>query len=592
MKAARPLLPLLAAALLAACAPAPPEAPPAAGWEELRALPPDQAWAEAGRHAPERRAGLRLDLLEDWARSGRWDALAARLPELDALDLGPPAADRRQRLRARLLLHRGEAAAALAALAGLPDGDEVLALRIDARERLGDVQGALRARLARAAPASAAGEAAWERLLATPAAQLQAWRDAAADPAWRGWLDLALLSRPGSRPRISPEETLREWELSYGGGHPARARLPAALQTLRALHPRVRRLAALLPVSGDYAPIGQALRAGIEARMRAQPPDEVPELRIYDTGDPARDVGELYRQAVAEGAERIVGPFRKEAVARLARADAAFAPTVSLNYLPAAAGAPAALVQFGLLPEDEALQAAERALADGRRAAAVFAPADDWGRRLADAFAARFEAGGGAVRSRAFYFPGASDYAATIKDALRLSAGERRRQAVEEALGREVVAPPTRRRDLDMVFLAGAPRSARLFKPQLDFYRAADLPVYATSHVYAGVPSPLQDQDLDGIRFCDLPLVLDERLAAARDAGPRARQLPRFAALGADAYLLAMNLDYLRLRPRARLEGWTGTLSLREGRRVFRALLPWAQFRRGRAVPLAAAAAR
>ena len=45
-------------------------------------------------------------------RGARWDALAARLPELDALEFGPPEADRRQ------LLHRGEAAAALAALAG------------------------------------------------------------------------------------------------------------------------------------------------------------------------------------------------------------------------------------------------------------------------------------------------------------------------------------------------------------------------------------------------------------------------------------------------------------------------------------------
>lgn len=591
MNAARPLLPLLAAALLAACAPAPPDAPPAAGWEELRALPPDEAWAGVDRHPPERRAGLRLDLLEEWARSERWDALAARLPELDALELGPPAADRRQRLRARLLLRSGEAAAALAALAGLPDDGATAALRIDAYERLGDAQGALRARLARADPDSAAGAAAWERLLATPAARLQDWRDAAADAAWRGWLDLALLSRPGSRPRVTPEETLREWELRYGDGHPARAWLPAALEALRALHPRVRRLAALLPVSGDYAPIGKALRAGIEARMRAQPPDEAPELRIYDTGDPERSVDELYRQAVDEGAERIVGPFRKDAVTRLVRAGGPFAPTVSLNYLRADADAPAALVQFGLLPEDEALQAAERALADGRRAAAVFAPANDWGRRLERAFAARFEAGGGAVRSRAFYFPASSDYAATIKDALRLSAGERRRQAVEEALGREVVAQPARRRDLDMVFLAGTPRSARLFKPQLDFYRAADLPVYATSHVYAGTPSPLQDQDLDGIRFCDLPLVLDERLAAAGDSGPRARRLPRFTALGADAYLLAMNLDYLRLRPRARLEGWTGTLSLQDGGRVFRTL-PWAQFRRGRAVPLTGTAAR
>ena len=587
MKTARPLLPLLAAALLAACAPAPPDAPPAAGWEELRALPPDEAWAGTGRHPLERRAGLRLDLLEEWARSGLWDALAARLPELDAPGLGPAAADRRQRLRARLLLHRGEAAAALAALAGLPDDDDALALRIDARERLGDAQGALRARLARADPDSAAGAAAWERLLATRTARLQAWRDAAADPAWRGWLDLALLSRPDTRPLLSPEETLREWELNYGAGHPARARLPEALRVLRALRPRVRRLAALLPVSGDYAPIGMALRAGIEARMRALPPGEAPELRIYDTGVPGRGAGELYRQAVGDGAERVLGPFDKAAVAQLARAGGDLAPTVSLNYLRAGADAPAPLVQFGLLPEDEAQQAAERALADGRRAAAVFVPASDWGRRLDRAFAARFEAGGGAVRARAFYFPASSDYAVPIKDALHLSAGERRRQAVEAALGREVVAQPARRRDLDMIFLAGSPRSARLLKPQLDFYRAGDLPVYATSHVYAGVPSPLQDQDLDGVRFCDIPLVLDERLAAARERNPRARRLPRFAALGADAYLLAMSLDYLQVRPGARLEGWTGTLSLGAGGRVFRAL-PWAQFRRGRAVPLAA----
>ena len=587
MNAVRPLLPLLAAALLAACAPAPLDAPPAAGWEELRELPPGEAWAGIGRHPPERRAGLRLDLLEEWARRAQWDALAARLPELEILDLEPPATARRQRLRAGLLLHRGGAAAALAALAGLPDDDATLALRADAYRRLGDARGALRVRLARADPASTAGRAAWERLLATPSARLQEWRDEADGNAWRGWLDLALLSRPGTRPLITPEETLREWELHYGASHPARAWLPEALRVLRALRSRVRRLAALLPVSGDYASIGMALRAGIEERMRALPPGEAPELRIYDTGDPGRGADELYRQAVSEGAERVLGPFDKAAVARLARAGGDLAPTVSLNYLRADAEAPAPLVQFGLLPEDEAQQAAERALADGRRAAAVFVPASDWGRRLGRAFAARFEAGGGAVRARAFYFPASSDYAVTIKDALHLSAGERRRQAVEAALGREVVAQPARRRDLDMIFLAGSPRSARLLKPQLDFYRADDLPVYATSHVYAGVPSPLQDQDLDGIRFCDIPLVLDERLAAARDRSPRARQLPRFAALGADAYLLAMNLDYLQVRPGARLEGWTGTLSLGAGGRVFRAL-PWAQFRRGRAVPLAA----
>ena len=136
-----------------------------------------------------------------------------------------------------------------------------------------------------------------------------------------------------------------------------------------------------------------------------------------------------------------------------------------------------------------------------------------------------------------------------------------------------------------MVFLASTTRNARLFKPQLDFYYADDLPVYATSHVYGGTPSPLQDRDLDEVLFCDIPLVLDTQLQEQLTSASSNRQLPRFVALGADAYLLAMRLDQLKHNPNVTLDGWTGRLTLRETRQVFRHL-QWARFENGRVIPV------
>ena len=579
-------VPLLAAVWLAGCAVAPP--PEAPSWDEVLNLPPDRAWAQM-RHWPEGERPLRqFELVREWAGLERWGAVSAWLPELDATALDPAQRDALRLIQARALLHGGEELAALTALSTLPEDDAVLRLRARAYDQLGDPENALRLRLRLAArpggnERDAQHREAWNALFAIPRADLEAWRDRTGDDAWRGWLELALLARTDGARSASPRADLDDWRQRHDG-HPASRWLPAIAEALERLHPDLRKLAALIPVSGDFAPIGRAIRLGIEAGMRRQAAD-APELRIYDTGDRARTPTDLYRQAVAEGAQRIIGPFDKDTVTRLVRAGDLPVDTVSLNYLDPHAAPPERLYQFGLLPEDEAAQAAERALQEGRRAAVVFAPASTWGQRLDRAFTERFEAGGGTVRGHGFYFANASDHAAKIKDTLKLSEGEHRKQRLEEVLGREVIARPTRRQDIDMVFLASSPRNARLFKPQLDFYYAGDLPLYATSHIYTGVPSPLQDQDLEGALFCDIPLVLDDRLRE-RLGGMTlaARQLPRFAALGADAYLLAMNLDFLRTYPNAALDGWTGALSLREGRRVFRTL-EWARFRDGRPLP-------
>ncbi len=576
------LIPFLTALWLAGCAVAPPSETPS--WDEILNLPPDQAWERIDLWPEEERALRRYDLLVEWAGLGRWDVALARLPSLDASRLDPARKDALRLLQAEALLRGGEELAALSALSSLPENETSLRLRVRVYDQLGDPENALRARLLLAARSrdDATRDAllpkAWNGLLATPRAKLEAWRDRTGDEVWRGWLELALLARADAPRGGAARAGIDDWKRRHGE-HPAERWLPSVIETLERVHPELLRLAALIPVSGDFAPIGRAIRLGVEAGMRRQS-GPAPELRVYDTGDPSRAVADLYRQAVEEGAQRVIGPFDKDAVAALARAGDLSVDTVSLNYLERAVEPPARLFQFGLLPEDEAVQAADRALAEGRRAAIVFAPASGWGQRLARAFAERFAAGGGIVRGQGFYFANASDHAAKIKDLLKLSEGERRKRQVEEAIGREVTSRPTRRQDVDMVFLASSAPNARLFKPQLDFYYAGDLPLYATSHVYSGVPSPLQDQDLEGALFCDIPLVLDARLRELLGDALPARDLPRIAALGADAYLLATNLDFLQTYPEATLDGWTGELSLRERRRVFRSL-EWARFTDG-----------
>ncbi len=580
------LVPLLAALWLVGCEVAPP--PTAPSWDEVLSLPPEQAWEEVRGWPEDERPLKQFELLREWAGLERWSAISAWLPELDVSALDSAQKTTLRLIQAQALLHGGEELAALTALSTLPDDDVVLELRARVYDHLGDPENALRIRLRLAARPGddalrdAQHRKTWDTLLTAPRTDLESWRDRTGDATWRGWLELALLARTDGPRSASPQVDLDDWKHRYDG-HPAWRWLPAIAKAFERLHPDLRRLAALIPVSGDFAPIGRAIRLGIEAGMRRQA-GSVPKLRIYDTGDPVHTPSELYQQAVAEGAQRIIGPFDKDTVSRLVRTGTLPIDTISLNYLDPNTHPPENLYQFGLLPEDEATQAAERALEEGRRDAVVFAPASTWGQRLDRAFTERFEAGGGTVRGHGFYFANASDHASKIKDILKLSEGEHRKRQLEEVLGREVVSRPTRRQDIDMVFLASSPRNARLFKPQLDFYYAGDLPLYATSHIYTGIPSPLQDQDLEGALFCDIPLVLDDRLRERLGTSLHARQLPRFAALGADAYLLATSLGYLENYPDATLDGWTGALSLREGRRVFRTL-EWARFTGGRPLP-------
>ncbi|MEN8168401.1 MAG: penicillin-binding protein activator, partial [Pseudomonadota bacterium] len=506
-----------------------------------------------------RLAEARLALLED-----RPEAALAALPSA-LKDLAPGRTHQIQQLRASALQASGQVL-------------HSTEIRIGLDQQLPDAE-AQRANR----------QAIWQSLQGVEVTQLQQWAQLSTEPVLKGWLELAYIGQTSPDQMADLQRQLNSWQESFPN-HPAELiAIPKILAQWQKLQFRPRKIAVILPFSGRYASIAKTLMTGISTAYYAdhehQPNTAV--LQTYDLGDQPQNIQRLYEQAVAEGAEVVIGPLQKLALTRLMRMTELPVPVLSLNYASSDMQPPANLYQFGLLPEDEAKQVAERAILDERQYAIVFIPTGSWGTRLAETFTERFETLGGVVLKTERYPPGESDYSAPIRRAMLLDESQQRYRSLQKTLKRKIKFEPYRRQDVDMVFVAAHPRQARLLRPQLRFHYASDLTVYATSHVYSGELDPKADQDLNGVIYCDIPWNLsglnprpDLRMSIEESFPDIGRQRPRLMALGLDAYRLLPHLKRLAARPHARYAGLTGNLSSNESRHIYREL-NWAQFTKG-----------
>ncbi|MGI9311879.1 MAG: penicillin-binding protein activator, partial [bacterium] len=142
----------------------------------------------------------------------------------------------------------------------------------------------------------------------------------------------------------------------------------------------------------------------------------------------------------------------------------------------------------------------------------------EWGRRVADAFARQWHALGGKLVARADFPRGEFDHSAIIQRFLGLEDSVARERILSAQLGLNLHFTPRRRDDIDFLFLAADAAQARSLVPQLRFFQAHDLALYATSAVYAGTPDAALDADLDGVAFGDLRWMLDDVAPMTTDA--------------------------------------------------------------------------
>jgi hypothetical protein len=197
-----------------------------------------------------------------------------------------------------------------------------------------------------------------------------------------------------------------------------------------------------------------------------------------------------YGDALALDAEWVVGPLDKKQVNQLAKLDKLPLPTLALNYSDqdTIGEQPDDLYQFGLAAEDEARLIAERAYQLGHRRVLALAPDSAWGKRIYRAFEQRWLNLGGNVAEQRFYQQ-KKDYNPEIKALLNVDDSQKRYKVIRRLMRESMEFEPRRRQDADWVFLIALPKQGRQIRPMFDFNFAGDLPVFSTSHIYAGKPN-------------------------------------------------------------------------------------------------------
>jgi outer membrane PBP1 activator LpoA protein len=142
---------------------------------------------------------------------------------------------------------------------------------------------------------------------------------------------------------------------------------------------------------------------------------------------------------------------------------------------------------------------------------------------------------------------------------------------------------PRRRQDIDTAAVFGKPQEARSIGPLFAFHYAQDIPLYTSSLAYTGQPDSQADKDLEGVRFNDIPWILN---SGTNNTATDTR-FKRLFALGIDAYKLHQRFEVLDPEDGMQIQGATGRLSLNAQRQVTRQL-DWAIFDNGLAKPLPA----
>ncbi|WP_235425769.1 penicillin-binding protein activator [Cellvibrio mixtus] len=430
-------------------------------------------------------------------------------------------------------------------------------------------------------------EALWQDLMAIPFAELQQLALNEMGEAARGWYSLATIGKNNQIDLEQQREQLQAW-LGQWPQHPAHDNLPNDLRLLQSLiDKQPQQIALLLPMQGKLAEVGEAVRDGFFAAYYQALSNgrKTPEVRQYDS---SVDALAAYQQAVADGADLVIGPIDKEKVTELSLMPTLQVPVLSLNYPDAPPAEPLkGFYQFGLAVEDEARQVARQAFVEGHRQAMVIIPAQEWSERSARAFVNEWEKLGGTVVNRSQFTAG-GNYSNLVKDAMLIEQSQVRARELQELLGTKLESLPRSRSDVDMIFLIADPAQARQIKPTFAFHYAGKIPVYSTSQVYSGEPNPKADRDLNGIRFNTMPWLFDtsspEKQAVAQYT-KSAAVYGRLHALGADAFRLYARLPQLEQVPQMRIFGATGALHMLGDGRIEREQI-WVRFRNGDAVPL------
>lgn len=417
----------------------------------------------------------------------------------------------------------------------------------------------------------------WTLLQGMTPATLQSLQEAPAPDATTGWLQLAaLVNQYGAQPDQLTRQ-LHIWKRSFPQ-HPALTDMPAGLGQLLSTELSVPLQAAvLLPLSGNLASQGQAIQYGILMSYK-QSGSEL-KVKFYDTQ--SKGIAPLYQQAVAEGADMIIGPLLKERVQELL----ALKPTVpvlALNELDKPVTGER-LYFFSLSASADAAQAARYLHQQGYRQPLVLAAQDRIGYASVQSFEKAWqEASQG--RTIVATYGGRQEIQGMVRNALSGSAAGR----VQQVAPLDGTAEPQHNtfNGIDAAYIVGNPTETRTIKPYIDFNVSQANGGLATFTAARGYDSQSREvlPELNGLHISDMPIMLgyhDELKAQVQQLWPQLQgDALRLFAMGYDAFSLTGKLQQLRAMPTMSMPGLTGELSVASDGVIQRQPV-WATYRNG-----------
>jgi uncharacterized protein len=303
----------------------------------------------------------------------------------------------------------------------------------------------------------------------------------------------------------------------------------SATAEVRAIEKPSAHIALLLPLKSPvFGAAADALLQGFQAAEQENLiPGKLP-VRVYACLDETKEITALYRQAINNGARAVAGPLTRSGVSALAASHDIPIPTLALNIVEGYAAEQ--LYFFGMALEEETRQVAQLARRQGLHRAIVITTPAPLSSRLQIAFEEEWLDLGGTIQQEIEF----------IKDPAMLT---------------ELAPTPD-----TAVFLAADAENARLIRP----YLSGKLMIFATSQIFGGNSDTLTNYDLTGIRFMDMPWLLQPDHPAVmvypRPAAPLSIENERLYALGIDAYRLIQLL--LSGKTSMPLDGVSGQIEL------------------------------
>ena len=164
----------------------------------------------------------------------------------------------------------------------------------------------------------------------------------------------------------------------------------------------------------------------------------------------------------------------------------------------------------------------------------------------------------------------------SIRNLLKIDESIKRKNRIQNILKTKIQYKPYISDGLDMIFSIGTSKNMKKIKPQFNFNYAEDVPFYSTSHIYNGITDKKTNQDLNNIKFCDIPWLYNSKnfkIKKILNENSEKKDLLRFFAIGMDSVKILYNINQLKNNKNKFLLGDTGYLQLDEFNKIRRNLV-------------------